>query len=42
MGEFTRDLIFGKRAASQEVAVDSNLFKLEQKLLDVIVRLSKV
>lgn len=42
MGEFTRDLIFGKRAASQEVAADWNLFKLEQKLLYVIVRLSKV
>ena len=37
-----RDLIFEKRAGSIEVAADSNLVKLQQKLLDVMGPLSKV
>ena len=40
--EFKRDLIFEKRAGSLEVARDSNLAKLQQKLLDVMGPLSKV
>ena len=42
MDEFMRDLIFEKRAGSIEVAADSNLVKLQQKLLDVMGPLSKV
>ena len=42
MNEFMRDLIFEKRAGSLEVAADSNLVKLQQKLLDVMGPLSKV
>ena len=42
MDEFMRDLIFEKRAGSLEVAADSNLVKLQQKLLDVMGPLSKV
>ena len=42
MDEFMRDLIFEKRAGSLGVAADSNLVKLQQKLLDVMGPLSKV
>ena len=42
MDEFMRDLIFEKRAGSIEVAADSSLVKLQQKLLDVMGPLSKV
>ena len=41
MDEFVRDLIFEKRAGSIEAALDSNLVKLQQKLLDVMGPLSK-
>ena len=37
-----RDLIFEKRAGILKVAADSNLVKLQQKLLDVIGNISKV
>ena len=36
MDEFMRDLIFEKSAGSIEVAADSNLVKLQQKLLDIM------
>ena len=36
MDEFLRDLRFDKRAGSLEVPADSNLVKLQQKLLDVM------
>ena len=36
MDEFMRNLIFEKRAGSIEVAADSNVVKLQQKLLDVM------
>ena len=42
MGEPMRDLIFEKRVDSLEVAADSNLVKLQQKLLDVMEPLSKL
>ena len=42
MDELMRDLIFEKRAGSLEVAADSNLVKLQQKLLDVMEPLSKI
>ena len=42
MDEFMRDLIFEKRADSLGVAADSNLVKLQQKLLNVTEPLSKV
>ena len=42
MDKLTRDLIFEKRAGSLVVAADSNLVKLQQKLLDVTRPLSKV
>ena len=42
MDKFMRDLIFEKKAGSLEVAADSNLVKLQQKLLDVLKPLSKV
>ena len=41
MDEFMRDLILKKKASSLEVAADSNLVKLQQKLLDVMRPLSK-
>ena len=41
MDEFTRDLIFEKRAV-KEIAADSNLVKLQQKALDAMGPLSKV
>ena len=37
-----RDLIFEEGAASLEVAVDSNLVKLQQNILEVMRSLSKV
>ena len=37
-----RDLIFEERASSLEVAADSNLVKLQQKLPDVMGPLSKL
>ena len=37
-----RDLIFEKRASSLEIAADSNLVKLQQKLLDARRPLYKV
>ena len=42
MDEFMRDLIFDKRAGSLEVTANSNLVKLQQKLLDGMGPLSKV
>ena len=42
MDEFMKDLIFEKRAGSLEVEADSNLVKLQQKLLDVMGHLFKV
>ena len=42
MDEFMKDLTFEKRAASLEVEADSNLIKLQQKLLDVMRHLFKV
>ena len=42
MDEFLRDLRFDKRAGSLEVAADSNLVKLQQKLLDVMRSLTDV
>ena len=36
------DLIFEKRANSLEIVADSNLVKLQQKLPDVVARLSKL
>lgn len=42
MDEFMRDMIFEKIAGSLEEAADSNLIKLQQKLLDVMRPLSKV
>ena len=36
-----RDLIFEKRGGSLEVAADSNLVELQQKLLDSMGPLSK-
>ena len=34
--EFMRDLRFKKRASSKKAAADSNLVKLQQKLLDAM------
>ena len=42
MNEFLRDLIFEKRTGSIEVQADSNLVKLQQKLLDAMGPLSQV
>ena len=42
MGELMKDLIFEKRAGSQEVAADSDIVNLQQKFLDVMRPLSKV
>ena len=42
MDEFMRDKIFEKIAGSLEEVADSNLIKLQQKLLDVMRPLSKV
>ena len=42
MDEFMKDLIFEKRAGSLELEADSNLVKLQQKLLDVMGPLFKV
>ena len=42
MNEFMRDLIFEKRVGSLVVTANSNLVKLQQKLLDVMGPLSKV
>ena len=42
MDEFMRDKIFEKIAGSLEEVADSNLIKLQQKLLDVMTPLSKV
>ena len=40
--KFVRDMIFEKRAGSLEVAADSNLVRVQQKLLDVMGPLSEV
>ena len=40
--EFMRDMIFEKIVGSLEEVADSNLVKLQQKLLDVMRPLSKV
>ena len=40
--EFMRYLMFEKKAGIEEVAADSNLVKLQQKLLDVMGPLFKV
>ena len=42
MDGFMTDLIFEKRAGNLEVATNPNLVKLQQKLLGVMVPLSKV
>ena len=42
MDEFMRDLIFEKIAGILEEAADSNLVKMQQKLLEVMEPLSKV